>query len=71
MKFAIHKTSQRYNETENAPHPSAKLEGDNWVIEINTLAKLLELAMAAGEEIIIDVDVGGLPEIEVYDDYRE
>ncbi len=45
---------------------------DMWVIEINTLEELNDFVRKYGECIIKDSDYSTqIPEIEIYDDYRE
>ena len=41
----------------------------HWEVDINTLEELLELETEVTNPLIISSD--GMPEIEIYDDYRE
>lgn len=81
MQFIITKTSG----DRECPHPNAKLDekltaiqdrnygARIYTIEIDTIQDLIDLAVShhiivKRRTIIVDVD---MPEIEIYDDYRE
>lgn len=44
---------------------------DIWTIEINTLEDLMELEKEVGVGVIVRAYDDEMPEIEIYDDYRE
>lgn len=82
MKFHIYRTSASFLNQEK-PCPRAyggernKLGRRNWFIDIDTIDQLMELLDEIGVDLIIsrtlrqDFLRQDLPEIEIYDDYRE
>lgn len=76
MKFIITRTSD-YGK--NPPCEGAVLlykdeESAEWEIEINSLEELLQLSAKTAEPLIIfaqGYDKGNVPELEIYDNYRE
>jgi len=84
MRFQITRTSAGYYRKEK-PCDGAfvyKRERDtlddedrlSWAIEVNSLEELLQIIEKNGEPIIISGACNyqdGLPQIEIYDDYRE
>lgn len=85
MKFAISRTSIGHMRRGEKPYEGCTWEtlaGHHeqdtpwvrgvWVLEIDTLEDLLALKQAAGYELVLtDEYASGLPEIEIYDNYRE
>lgn len=80
MKFGIHRTSGGYQE--NPPCEGAKLEAignkdhyerNTWSVEIDSLDELMKLVKKEDSVIIHPPGVyqKEIPEIEIYDDYRE
>lgn len=85
MRFQITRTSAGYYHEEK-PCEGAfvyKRERDSnlddqdrlsWALEVNTLGELLQLIEKVGDSVIISRACDyqdGLPQIEIYDDYRE
>jgi len=53
-------------------HIKRDFEEEGWFVEISTLSQLLEFEDENGEIIIKkSTDNPAIPEIEIYDDYRE
>lgn len=82
MKFRIKRTSNWDGEEkpcENAyggEHLGGRADDVRvWYIDINTLDELIALRNEVENELIIDTtwekELNGIPEIEIYDDYRE
>lgn len=81
MKFLISRTSNRnmedIEEARKEDYVEEIIKGkpkvvEGWFIEINTLQELLNLKTRFNEELIITTRYGtDIPEIEIYDDYRE
>lgn len=79
MKFGIHRTSGYYQE--NPPCEGAKLEAtrktdydrNKWSVEIDSLDELMKLVKKEGAIIIHPPGAyqKEIPEIEIYDDFRE
>lgn len=82
MKFRIKRTSDFFA-VENKPSKNAyggkplKEDSDKhiWYIDINTVEDLIQLRDEVEEPLIINTawedELNGMPEIEIYDDYRE
>lgn len=85
MKFRITRTSQKSFATEPPCEGCARetISGRNsygnpwamdiWVREVETLGDLIALQKETGHELVVCVEGGhyDMPEIEIYDDYRE
>lgn len=80
MRFYVSRTSHMkggaVEHGSRAPVEGAVFSPDDvhlnaWVVEIGTLDDLLRMAKEQGGEIIVSEPAGDLPEIEIYDDYRE
>lgn len=80
MKFHITRTSVYDPEEQpcrNAYSGEWSKEDDRhvWYIDIDTIEQLMELRAEVGEELIIGTSwlsaCDGLPQIEIYDTYRE
>jgi hypothetical protein len=67
MKFRITRTSSYLSKGQ--PCGGAFKEGDRWFIEVPTIDDLMELVKA--QDKIIVSSRNGIPELEIYDDYRE
>lgn len=65
MKFEILRASDTSSKAP-APCDGAFLEGNEWVIEINTLEELLALQNKVGNDLIVNNK-----QIWIYDDYME
>jgi hypothetical protein len=65
MKFRITRTS----DCRGKPCDGAIKEGEDWFIALGTLDDLMELVKAQ-DEIIVSFR-NCIPELEIYDDYRE
>ena len=48
-----------------------EIDQEHWVIEIFTLAKLLDFAARHGGSLVVDHDGDGAPSVEIYDEPRE
>ncbi len=74
MRFEVTRSSQSPWD-ENSPHPGATRANEGqphaiWAIEIATLEELMAFAAEAGE-LVLKPGEDGLPELEIYDTYRE
>ena len=79
MKFYVTRTSVSLLDTTTAPttdkrvyFDAAATEGTGeWVIELNTLQELTDFIQQNGGMIMLSVYKDFIPELEIYDDYRE
>ena len=73
MKFEISRTTDIYGD--NKPvEGSFKSQCGDWLIEIKTLDDLIDFVKDNGCIVVSDysnIDENSIPEIEIYDDYRE
>ena len=75
MKFHIYRTSDFLNQEKPCPRAYGgecdKFGYRQWFIDIDTIDQLMELQDEVGDVIIGKTFRQGLPEIEIYDTYRE
>lgn len=76
MKFHIYRTSDFLNQEKPCPRAYGgecdKFGRPHWFIDIYTIGQLMEFRDEVGYDLIIGKTFRqGLPEIEIYDDYRE
>ena len=75
MKFHIYRTSDFLSQEKPCPRAYGgecdKFDRRHWFIDIDTIDQLMELQDEVGDVIIGKTFRQGLPEIEIYDDYRE
>ena len=76
MKFHIYRTSDFLSQEKPCPRAYSgecdKFDRHQWFIDIDTIDQLMELLDEISDDLIISRTLRqGLPEIEIYDDYRE
>ena len=73
MRFFIDRATIRGGD--ECPTEGAIRDGDNWVIELNTLEELIALSKKEDENIILGTTLthlyGEQPSLLIYDDYIE
>ena len=69
MRFTIDRTASSYKWETNKPCEEANQVGEDWYVDIETLADLLALQEKYGPLIVTQYDA--VPHIEIYDDWRE
>ena len=67
MRFVVSRTTVWRNEIQ--PCEEAKREGENWIIELNSIDELLKFVDKYGDLVLQFFD--NRYEIEIYDGYRE
>lgn len=65
MEFQVFRTSGEYQR----PCERCYLRNNRYMVTINDLDELIEFSKKYGEIIIYDE--GGVPQLEIYDDWRE
>lgn len=70
MIFRIDRVWSGWTTSSPAPIPEAFAEDNIWCIEINSIEELLALGKRVGKELIIQANES-VPEITIYDGYRE
>ena len=79
MKFEICRTAQRGREKPplESENFNVKFSSDGgygkWTVEIETIERLVELIKEVNVEVVLGIygKKDSMPEIEIYDDYRE
>ena len=67
MKFKVERTSGSYK---RQPTPKSVQDGNNWLIELNSLEELVQFIDESNNAIVISLEED-CPCIEIYDDWRE
>lgn len=62
-----------YNHRKEDGHIKRDFRDNGWFIEVNSLEELLDLQKSCGSELVVSNSYMNelIPEIEIYDDYRE
>jgi len=73
MKMKIYRTSGIFARERKKPYENAiQADDGSYVIEVNTLEELLEVANNTEKRLVIETyNDPQLPSIEIYDEYRE